>query len=568
MYCSECGKELRENAKFCSFCGTTVESAAEKADVEIVSDDTAAAEEFAEEVVEDDIAVTEEIIQKNDTDEKAEEIPVGDEAENNSAEYVTAANTEPEETNRSEFTDKFKEEDGLFVVKEHTADISSVTVFKEKKKLPWVKISIAVACAAAIGVSAFIIPTKVIPAIKYSNAQKLFESGDFKKAAEVFEELNNKNYYPVESYDYIIKCQYGMAEQLFSEGKYPEAADAFTALDGYSDSDARAAECMVAMAEKYIADGDYDSAMSVYKAAGKADLAEQTALKKIEALAADGKYFEAAEIAENYCSEDVVTEYRYQGALAAKNAGNFKTAADNFYKLGDYSDSAAHAEECTYSFYMSEYTQKGVSEEIVRGFYFLGDFRNSHDMFIDASYTYGLKCKENGDYASAVAMFKNCGTYKTAINELYNARYNLGKALLDKDPASARSVFALLSTYGDSSAQKKVAASRLPDSHEDWYADGFTSVGDYYTTVFRKTDTLLITCTAGTETISAPITLTLKLIDSGGNEVSADCENVRNSGTFSGSFSLSAMESGNAQIIIARKDNNTVLRTIDITIAE
>lgn len=568
MYCSECGKELRENAKFCSFCGTTVESAAENSVDEAVADDIAASEEITDEVIADDTAAAEEIVQETVTDEKSEEIPVENEAEIESAEDVTIVNTEPEETRPSDFTYKFKEEDGLFVVKEHTAELSSVTIFKEKKKLPWVKISIAVACAAAIGASAFIIPTKVIPAIKYSNAQKLFESGDFQKAAEAFEELNSKNLYPVESYDYIIKCQYGMAEQLFSEGKYPEAADAFTALDGYSDSDARAAECMVAMAEKYIADGDYDSAMSVYKAAGKADLAEQTALKKIEALAADGKYFEAAEIAENYCSEDVVTEYRYQGALMAKSAGDFKTAADNFYKLGDYSDSAAHAEECTYSFYMSEYTQKGVSEEIVRGFYFLGDFRNSHDMFIDASYTYGFKCKENGDYASAVAMFKNCGTYKTAINELYNARYNLGKALLDKDPASARSVFALLSTYGDSSAQKKVAASRLPDSHEDWYADGFTSVGDYYTTVFRKTDTLLITCTAGTETISAPITLTLKLIDGSGNEVSADCENVRNSGSFSGSFSLSAMESGNAQIIIARKDNNTVLRTIDITITE
>jgi len=549
MYCSECGKELRENAKFCSFCGTTIETVTENTIEEAASGEAVATEEMVQE------AVAEEVTEQN---------YITAEAENELTEEAITEEIEAEDTGTSDFTDKFKVEDGLFVIKEQTPAIPSVEVFKEKKKFPWVKVSVAIVCAAAIGASAYIIPTTVIPALKYSNAQKLYESGDYSSAITAFEALGSYK----ESTDYIIRCRYGEAENLFNEGKYPEAADAFTALDGYSDSDARAVECMVAIAENYIADGDYDSAMSVYKAAGKADLAEQTALKKIESLAADGKYFEAAEIAENYCSEDVVTEYRYQGALAAKSAGDFKTAADNFYKLGDYSDSAAHAEECTYSFYMSEYTQKGVSEEIVRGFYFLDDFRNSHDMFIDASYTYGLKCKENGDYASAVAMFKNCGTYKTAINELYNARYNLGKALLDKDPASARSVFALLSTYGDSSAQKKVAASRLPDSHEDWYADGFTSVGDYYTTVFRKTDTLLITCTAGTETISAPITLTLKLIDSSGNEVSADCENVRNSGSFSGSFALSAMSNGNAKIIIARKDNETVLRTIDITITE
>ena len=553
MYCSNCGKELRENAKFCSFCGTTVETADNK---------------IIEETVSEEVVITGNTLQQSVTEKSSEQNII--DTENILPDENPAEDIKLQDTDNSDFTDKFKEEDGLFVVKEQVSVTSSVTIYKERKKIPWLKISVAIVCAAAIGASAYVIPTMVMPAIQYSNAQKLYESGDYQKAAEAFEELNKspKNLYHKETYDYIIKCRYGMAEQLFSEGKYPEAADAFTALDGYSDSDARATECMIAMAEKYIADGNYDSAMSVYKAAGKNDLAEQTALKKIEALAAEGKYFEAAEIAENYCDEDVITEYRYQGALTAKNMGDFKTAADNFYKLGDYNDSAAQAEECTYSFYMSEYTQNGVSEEVVRGFYFLGNFRNSHDMFIAASYEYGLKCKTNGDYASAVSMFKNCGTYKTAMNELYNARYNLGKALIDKDPASARSVFALLSTYGDSSAQKKIAASRLPDSHEDWYADGFTSAGDYYTTVFRKSDTLIISCTAGTETISAPITLTLKLIDSSGTEVSADCENVRNSGSFNGSFALSSMASGNAQIVIARKDNNTILRAIDITITE
>ncbi|MBQ8175628.1 MAG: zinc-ribbon domain-containing protein [Oscillospiraceae bacterium] len=539
MYCSNCRKELREGAKFCSFCGTTVN----------IKD-----EEITEKAVTEEIsAVTEEA-----ADEKAYT------QQESAAEEIAAENKEEIKADSPEFTEKFKEEDGLFVVREQPADISSVTVFKEKKKFPWVKVSVAVVCAAAIGVSAYIIPTTVIPAIKYSNAQKLFESGDYQGAETAFEALGNYK----ESSDYIIRCRYGEAEQLFNNGKYPEAADAFTALNGYSDSDARAAECMVCIAESFISVGDYDAAMSVYAAAGKPELAEQTALKKIEALAADGKYFEAAEIAENYCSEDVVTEYLYQGALAAKNAGDNKTAADTFYKLGDYNDSAALAEECTYSFYMSEYTQNGASEEVVRGFYFLGKFRNSHDMFLDASYQYGLECEENKDYAAAAAMFRNCGTYKTSMDELYKSRYNLGKDLLNRDPASARSVFALLSTYGDSAEQKKIAASRLSGGHEDWYADGYTSVGEYYTTVFRKSDTLLISCTAGTETISSPITLVLTLSDSNGTAVTADCENVRNSGSFNGSFALSSMASGDAQITIARKDNGTVLRTINITITD
>ena len=550
MYCSNCGKELRENAKFCSFCGTTVIT--EQAVDNVANEKPDNTEEV--------ITVAEEIsAEETVTDENAE----------HSEEAVQEACEEADETESedklAEFAEKFQEEGGLFVVKNEPApQNSSPVISEEKKKIPWVKITVAVVCAAAIGVSAYIIPTTVLPAIKYSNAQKLYESGDYEGAVTAFEALGDYK----ESAEYILRCHYSEAEKLFKDGRYPEAADAFTSLEGYSDSDSRAAECMVAIAEGYIADGDYDAAMSVYAAAGKADLAEQTALKKIEALAEMGEYFKAAEIAENYCSEDIVLEYRYQGALAAKADGDYKTAADNFYKLGKYSDSEELAKDCTFSFYMSEYSRNGSSEEIVRGFYFLGDFRNSQNMFVNTSYEYGLTCKANGDYASAVAMFKNCGTYKSAINELYNSRYNLGKTLLDTDPASARSVFALLSTYSDSAEQKKIASQRLPDSHEDWYADGFTSVGNYYTTFFRTTDTLLITCTAGTDTISGPITLTLTLRDSSGNEVSADCENVRNSGSFNGSFSLASAASGDAEIIIARKDNGAVLRTIDINIVK
>ncbi len=546
MYCSECGKELRASAKFCSFCGTAVTENEQQADKEA-------------EVLETDIeqvAFEEEIAEIFSEEETASDEKAVTDEDN---EIVTETEAES-----SEFAEKFQEENGLFVVKEQAPAFTSDVEAQEKKRFPWLKISAAALCVAVIGIAAYAVPKFVVPAVNYSNAQKLYESGDYQSAKTAFSALEGYK----ESNDYILKCDYSEAEQLFNNRKYPEAADAFTALDGYSDSDARAVECMLKIAENYIAVGEYDAAMSVYAAAGKTDLAEQTALQKIEALAADGKYFEAAEIAENYCGEDVITEYRYQGALAAKKSGDYKTAADNFYKLGSYSDSAKLAKECTYSFYMTEYTKNGASEEIVRGFYFLGDFSNSHDMFIETSYNYGLECIENGKYTSAIAMFKNCGTYKSAMGELYRARYNLGKSLLDSDPASARSIFALLSTYSDSASQKKIAASKHPDDHEDWYADGFTSTGSYYTTVFRKTDTLLVSCTAGTETISEPITLTLTFRDSEGTEITADCENIRNSGSFSGSFSLSSAANGDAEVIIARKDNGAILRTIKITITE
>ncbi|MDE5577523.1 MAG: hypothetical protein K2J11_09070, partial [Oscillospiraceae bacterium] len=125
----------------------------------------------------------------------------------------------------------------------------------------------------------------------------------------------------------------------------------------------------------------------------------------------------------------------------------------------------------------------------------------------------------------------------------------------------------------DSAQKKKAASERLADgdsryADESWYADGYTSTNGYYTDVFTKNDILLISCTAGTDTISPPVTITLTLRDSAGNEVSADCENVRNSGSFSGSFSLSSAAAGDAEIVISRKDSGSVLRTIRITVTD
>lgn len=540
MYCTNCGKELRDTSKFCPYCGSRAETAAEEISAETIPDAAEGSGDTAEEKL---ISEAE-----KDTSE-----------ENESA--AEASGEKPE----SLITDRFDEKDGLFIVKpSETVTETAETEIQPKKKISALFTAAAASCVILICVCAFVIPNYAVPEIKYRSAERLYANGEFEKASSAFTALDGYK----DSTDYISKCGYGIAEKLFADGLFPEAADAFTALDGYSDSDEKALECMLKIAENYINEGNYDAAMSVYAAAGKSELAEQTALEKIDSLAENGDYFAAAEIAEKYCDSSVVAEYRYLGASSARDSGDYKTAADNFYRLGNYKDSAELAKQCTYSFYNSEYAQKGVTEEIVRGFYFLGDFRNSSDMFIKTAYEYGLKCMENGDYSDAAAMFKNAGTYKDSAAMLYKSRYELGKSLLDSDPASARSVFALLSTYADSSAQKKAAAAKLPDDHENWYADGITSAGGYYTTVFRKNDVLLVSCNAGTDSISAPISFVLTFTDSSGLEISADCENVRNSGSFSGSFSLSSAASGSADITISRKDNGAVLRTIEITVAE
>lgn len=464
--------------------------------------------------------------------------------------------------NGSEFAGKFDAKDGLLVVKaqEIFTDDKPQKVIRDKK-MPFRAAAVSLASVILIaGIYATV--RFAMPEIRYSNAEKLYAEGNISEAETAFSKLGDYK----SSAEYVRKCRYEIAEKLMNDGLYPEAADAFTSLDGYADSNMLAAECMIRIADNYADEGDLRSAASFYAAAGRPELAKLAAKRRAEALVKSGDYFSAADVSQKYGNTEAAYEYRYTGAAEAQKNGDLKTAADNYGKLGDYRDSAALAEKCAYGYYKSEYAKNGASEAAVRGFYFLGDYLDSREIFPQIAYEYGKKCFEEKDFSAAADMFRNAGTYENAEDMLYRARYALGDSLIESDPASARSIFALLSTYSDSSKKKKAAAEKL-GSDESWYVDGYTSVNGYCTSVFGKDDVLLVSCTAGTDFISSPVTISLTFRDSAGNELSADCD-VRNSASFGVNFSLSSAAAGKAEIIISRKDTGSVLRTIPIVIED
>ena len=544
MFCINCGKELRDTAKFCPFCGNAVEPKEASPVPETVVHEEAVSEMEIPETEVHEEAVPETEVPETEVHEEAV----------------------PNTKSKAGFSENFDEKDGLFVMRSSTPEPAVQTEIPvKKKKSPVKKVFAVIAAIAVVGACSYAVPAFVVPAMKYNIAVSQYQNGEFAVASSAFSALGTyKN-----SGEYVLKCRYGEAEKLLVNGRYTEAAAVFSGLDGFADSDSRSEECMLALAEDYINKADYASALEIYANLNDKELAAQKISAFAEKMTESGDYLYAAQVAADYLNDgEAAVEYQYQGALAAMQEGDYKTAMSVFPTESDYKDSASLAQECTYLYYTAEYKENGASEEIARAFCFLGDFRDSEEMFKTVSYEYGMTCADKGDYAAAAAMFKNAGSYRGAENELNRARYELGKSLMGPDPASARSVFALLSTYSDSAEQKKAAASRVADSHENWYADGYASVDGYYTTVFSTDDNLTVYCTAGTDSISQPVTLTLTLRDSAGNEISADCENIRNSGTFTGSFSLASAEPGDAEIIISRKDNGAVLRTINISITD
>ena len=574
MECAKCGGKMRETAKFCPYCGAKAEIAPEtekisetleKEEVPQEKSEIAAPESGNAEIAEEtrETACPKE---ENHAEEVKEEAVQNIQKEETAEIAKETRKTPFANEEKTEISEKFNEKDGLYVISEQSAEMSEIgketrNFPTEKRKFPVFGIIAAVLLIGISVTSVYFISEKAIPDLRYKNAEKLFLQADYDAAEEIFAELGNY----AESSDYIIRCRYEKASELMANGQYPEAADAFTLLDGYENSDELVQECMLKIAENHMENGEFEAAMSVYTAAGKSELAETAAAERAEKYAAEGDYFAAYELAKKYCGSEISTEYFYLGAEKAQKDGDFKTAADSFYKLGDYKNSAELAEECTYEFYRAEYAKNGASEETTRGFYFLGNFRDSHDMYLQNAYEYGVKCFDEGNFAAAAAMFRNSAGYKDSGGQLYLARYELAKSLENDDPASAKSILSMLGNYRDSSSHKSTAARKVPES---WYADGYTSVGNYCTTFFRRNDMLTVYCTAGTDAQSDPVSIVLTLTDESGNTASAEYENLRNSGSFSVNFPLSDTAKGKAEVSVARKDNGALLRSFEITVAE
>ncbi len=597
MLCENCGGEIRDTAKFCPWCGTKISVAVQVnspdektltafADVrENLFYDDEPVSDFEEAVAEVEPFPQNDVyyrISETSSEENYENVPSEnyEDIPTKKEENILPENDEPQRENippaeiaptnedaPSKLDVKFTDENDLMILSELPAaadnDKTSENLLHDREKtirFP-VRMGIAVlsaAIAAGICITAvFIVPDKIIPYVNYRNAQDLFENGDYDAAEEKFSSLGSYE----DSFEYVRKCRYGKADVLMEQGNYSGAAEAFASLNGYSDSDELAAECLLKAAEKFKTEGNFDEAISAYYAAGRDDLAEGTAKERAEFFSENGDFFAAAEAAEKF-SHDEALRYLYEGSLNAKNSGDLENAAKGFAMLGDHKDSRELLKECEYELCISELEKNGANAENVREFYELGSYMDSEEIFVDAAYGYGTKCFDSGNYYEASLMFRNTGTYKDSVSMLHKSLYELGRSIEESDSISAHSIFAMLGNYSDSAVRKKATKSGA----SSWYADGYTSVDGFCTSQFRKGDTVIINCTAGTDSPSAPVTILLELETESGFSVSAECENVRNSGSFSGSITLPDTVSGEADIIVSLKDSGEVLRKFDITI--
>lgn len=286
MFCSNCGKELPETARFCSKCGIKIEN----------------------------IQVS---------------MPDG---ENTDTEEAMSSFQSPSD----DFSSCHKNIENISC--STNEDSTSITNFKDgfKIKKYWPRSFFIISVIAVIiVVAAFLIITafnKSAKASAYSKAQSLFEAGDYASAASAFKDLMDYQ----DSEDKYKESIYLTACINFEAGNYVSAASAFKDLMSYQDSEDKYKESTYCAAYINIEEEQYESAKELLLNLGEyyntSDLINycdfQSSFSKAGTYCSEERYGDAYDILQNLpiCSE---TSNLLQ-KMIAENSVNLVTLEDDF----------------------------------------------------------------------------------------------------------------------------------------------------------------------------------------------------------------------------------------------
>lgn len=170
--------------------------------------------------------------------------------------------------------------------------------------------------AAAILIIILLVVNVVIPEIKYSQADKLVEAGQYYEAIQIYGTLGDSP----KAAKRIDAANYSRAEAFMVTGDYKSAISLFEQLGDYEDATQKLNEARYAYAEDFIANKDFISGIALY---------EQ--LK--DAL---GDYKDVA---------DKLKEARYAYGQELMSQGRIREAIIQFQKVGNYKDAQTKTEE-------------------------------------------------------------------------------------------------------------------------------------------------------------------------------------------------------------------------------
>ena len=301
---------------------------------------------------------------------------------------------------------------------------------------------------------------------KYLAAQKLFNSGDFKGASEVFGVLNTY----ADSQEKRLESIYNEGEKELKEGHWNSAEKIYSELGTYRDSEIKALEARYGKANELAEDKDWEEAEKVFLSMSEysdsLDRAKEAAYKQ------GRNHFERDELssamdcfvrAQEYDDSKVYIE-RIWYIRGVENLTNekYNDARDCFLKAENYADARLKALETWYIEGQKSLANKTFIE--ASNFFALaGEYGDAKMLENYAKYNHATELLDAGSWKEASDIFGSLANKKYADSETKKKQADYSgavKALNNKEWAEAKERFEALGDYQDSVNASTYAAAQ------------------------------------------------------------------------------------------------------------
>ncbi len=229
------------------------------------------------------------------------------------------------------------------------------------------------------------------------------------------------------------------AQTLVDQGELMKAKDIYAFIGEYwpdeYNAHALADACEDKMIERFIkanTDAALDEAMARAKAhtgENAPALYERAVLARAQ-LAIDAGETDLAEkllssMPESEAASEMLHALIYDIAMAARDRVDYPVAIERFKSLGDYSDAAIKASECTYD-YGRQLMREGKYQLAHEQLLLVADRGDAITLIRQCRYAIAMDAQENGDYFAAADLYETLGVYEEAETRARQCRYTAG----------------------------------------------------------------------------------------------------------------------------------------------
>lgn len=296
------------------------------------------------------------------------------------------------------------------------------------------RVTLALACAAALALAVYGIGWHAVPAIRYNSADKALSEKDFDRAYNIFTALGDYK----DSGTRATETLYEKGLFLKENEEFSDAAIEFEKISDYLDSAEQAVFCKnkayYLEAKALLESKEYEKAAAAFADLGdfedSAELVVESNYLFAKALFTEGNYREAAGLLEGLAkkkyrdSSELLQEATYQFAIESFEKKEYEDAYNSFKSISKYKDVPDRITEATYQ-YALLLEDSEQWEQARRLFGSLKDYNDSEEKWKVCSYQYGKQMMLEKKYQNAVSAFRDLGDYEDSEALLLEAKYNV-----------------------------------------------------------------------------------------------------------------------------------------------